>query len=426
MSYSLKIYDIKNLKVILVKDDRQSVTVQAILGSGSREESNIDAGCAHFLEHFVFKGTNKYPNMHDFNESVEKVGGSFNAYTKEDEMGFWVKMSKSNINLAIELVSEILQNPLLPKEHFDKERGTILEELNMYQDNPVSKASENLQKIMYGDSNLGRPIIGTNESLNNLKVEDLLRYQKKWFIPKNIIIGIVGNYKSDEFALELINKHFDKLINNDSTLPLKDVFKWDTQIKPKKILTSRKLDQAKIYLGFRGLSLNKSLKDRTALKVINLILGGGWMSRLFKEIRENRGWAYSIGSYYTMYSDVGDLQIGAGVPKDKLKDTIDLILQISYGLSCRSDWKITQNEIEIAKNTLIGRLDLNYDKPEFVLGRALYDLMFENTIYTIEQIKEEINNVNLVKVKEICDIIFKPQNLSVSVVGDYKKLDLDL
>ena len=125
------------------------------------------AGSAHFLEHFVFKGTRKFPRMFDINEAVEKVGGAFNAYTGQNEMGFWVKMDKGHVALATEIVGQVVTEPVLPKEHFDKERGTILEELHMYEDRPNSKAAEVCERLLYGKTNMGRPIIGTVESLGS-------------------------------------------------------------------------------------------------------------------------------------------------------------------------------------------------------------------------------------------------------------------
>ena len=166
-------YNIGKLRVVLVPEDRESVTVRVLVGTGSREETDNEAGSAHFLEHFVFKGTRKFPRMFDINEAVERVGGAFNAHTGLNEMGFWVKMDKKHLNLATEIVGQIVTEPILPVEHFDKERGTILEELFMYEDRPESKAMEECEKLLFGKTNLGRPIIGTVSSLKAMTVESL-------------------------------------------------------------------------------------------------------------------------------------------------------------------------------------------------------------------------------------------------------------
>ena len=421
MRFEPKIHNIGNLRVVLVKEERESVTVKAMIGTGSREENDKEAGSAHFLEHFVFKGTQEFPGMFDINEAVEKVGGAFNAYTGQNEMGFWIKMAKDNLPLATKIVAQLITKPVLPKEHFNKERGTILEELHMYEDMPSSKAAETLIATMYGKSNLGRPIVGTVESLNNLTVEELRKYFEKWFVAENIIVGVVGDYGSEEKVLALIEKEFAPLIKDTKKVPEKDIFTWDIQNEPRKTLITRDLDQAAVYLGFRGLPLKHKL--HYAADITNLILGGGMMSRLLREVREQRGWAYSIGSGTDEFLDVGDLIIGAGLPKEKLNDAMKLITEIAYGIGGDNKWKIEENEIEIAKNTYKGRLALAFDRPENVLGNALEDLMFEGKIKSPKMVIEEIDKVTLSDIKEICNLIFKPKNLSIAVVGDYQKLD---
>lgn len=424
MRFEPKVFNLGKLKVVLVKELRESVTVRAMIGTGSREETDKEAGSAHFLEHFVFKGTRKFPKMFDVNEAVEKVGGAFNAYTGQNEMGFWVKMDKTNLPLAVELVGQLITEPVLPKEHFDKERGTILEELHMYEDRPNSKAAETMTAVLYGKTNLGRPIIGTVESLNGMTVEDLRKYFEKWFVAKNIIVGIVGDYGSDDQALELVKKEFALLLDDKREIPKKDVFEWDEQTAPRTRLVTRKLDQAAVYMGFRGLPIKHEL--RYALEIANQIFGDGWMSRLLREVREERGWAYSIGSGVDQYQDVGEVIVGAGLPKSKLNEAVELITEIAFGLSGKNKWGITKEEIEVAKDTYRGRLALAFDKPEEVLGSALEDLMFEGDIRTPKEIMEKIDMVTLEEVKRVSEMIFKPENLSVAVVGNYKELNFKI
>lgn len=424
MRFEPKVFKLGKLRIVLVKEARESVTVRAMVGTGSREETDKEAGSAHFLEHFVFKGTKKFPGMFDVNEAVEKVGGAFNAYTGQNEMGFWVKMDKTNLPLATQIVGQLLTEPILPKDHFDKERGTILEELHMYEDRPNSKAAETMVETLYGKTNLGRPIIGTVESLNGMTVEDLRRYFEKWFVAENIIVGVVGDYGSEESILDLIKKEFAPLVTDSRSVPEKDVFSWDEQKEPRTKLVTRKLDQAAVYMGFRGIPVKH--KSRYALEIANQIFGDGWMSRLLREVREERGWAYSIGSGMDQYLDVGDVIVGAGLPKNKLNEAVHLITEIAFGLGGNNKWKINEKEIEVAKDTYRGRLALAFDKPEEVLGTALEDLMFEGEIHTPAEIMKNIEKVTLKDIQEIANIIFRPENLSVAVVGNYKKLDFEI
>jgi hypothetical protein len=283
MRFSPKIHKLGKLRVILVPEERASVTVRVMIGTGSREETDTEAGSAHFLEHFVFKGTKKYPRMFDINEAVEKVGGAFNAYTGQNEMGFWVKMDKDHVALATEIVGQVVTEPVLPKEHFDKERGTVLEELYMYEDRPNSKAAQECEKLIYGKTNMGRPIIGTVESLKAMTIENLRTYFEKWFVAENIVVGVVGDYGSEESMLALIRKEFKSLVEEKRSLPKKDKFVWDIQKEPRMKLVSRKVEQAAVYMAFRGITMTD--KRRFALELINII----YSDRRGRELQVGRG-----------------------------------------------------------------------------------------------------------------------------------------
>ncbi len=424
MRFSPKVHLLGKLRVILVPEVRESVTVRVMVGTGSREETDKEAGSAHFLEHFVFKGTKQFPGMYDINEAVEKVGGAFNAYTGQNEMGFWVKMDKGNLELATKIVGQVVTEPILPKNHFDKERGTILEELYMYEDRPSSKAAEECEKIFYGKTGMGRPIIGTVKSLKDMKVSELRKYFDKWFVAENMVVGVVGSYGSEEEVLKVIEKEFGSLIKDERKAPPKNKFEWDSQTEPRIKLTSRKVEQAAVVMAFR--SINTNDKRRYALELMNIIFGNGWMSRLMREVREERGWAYSIGSDTEQFSDAGGLYIGAGLPKNRLNEAVELIVEIALGLVDSKKWAIKAGELDIAKATFRGRFALAFDKPEQVLGSALWDLTFRDKIYTPEEKLESIEAVTLEDVRELARDIFKKENLSISVVGDYKKLDFKI
>lgn len=424
MRFSPKIYKLGKLRVVLVPEERESVTVRVMIGTGSREETDKEAGSAHFLEHFVFKGTRKFPRMFDINEAVEKVGGAFNAYTGQNEMGFWVKMDKGHVALATEIVGQVVTEPVLPKEHFNKERGTILEELHMYEDRPNSKAAEECEKLLYGKTNMGRPIIGTVESLEAMTVEELRKYFEKWFVAENIVLGVVGEYGSDESMLELIKKEFSLLIGDTRTLSEKDKFSWNTQKKPRIKLVSRKVEQAAVYVAFRGIKMTD--ERRFTLELLNIIYGDGWMSRLMREVREERGWAYAIGSGVEEFSDAGSVMVGAGLPKNKLNEAVELITEISVGLAGGNVWAVKDEELEMAKDCFRGRLALAFDKPEEVLGSALEDTLFREKIYSPEEIIEKIENVRMEDVRSLAAEIFRKENMSIAVVGDYEKLDFKI
>ncbi|PIP85616.1 hypothetical protein COY48_04165 [Candidatus Collierbacteria bacterium CG_4_10_14_0_8_um_filter_43_86] len=424
MRFSPKVYKLGQLRVVLVPEERESVTVRVMVGTGSREENDQEAGSAHFLEHFVFKGTKKFPKMYDINEAIEKVGGAFNAYTGQNEMGFWVKMDKENLELATRIVGQVVTEPVLPKEHFDKERGTILEELHMYDDRPNSKAAEECKELLFGKTNMGRPIIGTVKSLNEMTVEELRRYLNKWFVAENIVVGVVGSYGKEEDVLKIIKSEFATLIEDGRKVPEKNKFVWSEQKAPRLKLTKRKVEQAAVVMAFRAFDTNDP--RRYAIDLLNIVFGDGWMSRLMREVREERGWAYAIGSDVDLFTDAGGLYIGAGLPKNKLNEAVTLITEIAFGLVDSKKWAIKKEELETAKDTFRGRFALNFDRPETVLGAALWDLIYRDKIYTPEEKLANIERVTIEEIGALAKEIFKRENLSISVVGNYTKLDFKI
>ena len=222
----------------------------------------------------------------------------------------------------------------------------------------------------------------------------------------------------------MIKEEMASLIADERKAPKKDVYKWGAQKSLRTKLISRKLDQAAVFIGFRGIELTHKL--RYALDLTNIILGDGWLSRLLKEVREERGWAYSIRSGTDQFQDVGDVMIGAGLPKDKLNEAVGLIVDICMGLSGQNRWMIKDEELKSAKDTFRGRFSLQHDIPEEVLGSALEDLMFEGKIYSPDEIFKNIEKVTLDEVRELSEMVFKKENMSIAVVGNYRKLELPI
>jgi predicted Zn-dependent peptidase len=233
-------------------------------------------------------------------------------------------------------------------------------------------------------------------------------------------LGVVGGYGDEERVLEIIKKEFAPLINDSKKMPEKNVFSWDEQKEPRTKLVSRKAEQAAVVMAFRGIDMND--ERRYALELINIILGDGWTSRLMREVREERGWAYAVGSDIGMFTDAGEVMIGAGLPKNKLKEAVGLITEIAYGLAVPGKWQIKAEEVEMAKECFRGRFALAFDKPEEVLGSALDDITFRGKMTTPQEILEKIEKVKLEEVLSLAQELFKKEYLSIAVVGDYKTL----
>lgn len=414
-----KIVDLDGLRVLLVPDDRQSVTVRVLVGTGSREEEAKDLGSAHFLEHFMFKGTSKYPT--EIGEYVDQFGGLVDAYTSQESISFMVKMGREKLATAIDLVGQMVGEPLLPSDKIGKEKKIITEEIKYRDDDPQTRAARGLWELMYDGSNLARPIAGTFATVRGMGVEKLRAYMEKWFVPGNTIVGVVGKWESDEEIIDLIRNSFAGVIRRPKMIPKKDAYVDPGSQKARQKLIKRpKMKQATVSLGFRSFGIGHKLD--TARVLLNIIFGGGWFSRLFKEIRENRGWAYSVGSWLEVLSDTGGVFVEAGLPKDNLVKSVGLIKDIVFGLGGKSRWAITQKDLDLARECYKGRISLKYDSPERVLGSALYDLMFEGRIYSATDLKEKAEAVTLADIGEVIKLTLREENLNMVVLGDYDRL----
>ena len=239
-----------------------------------------------------------------------------------------------------------------------------------------------------------------------------------------MVVGVVGAYGNDETMLELIKKEFAPLVDDKKTLPEKNVFAWDKQEKPRMKLVSRKVEQAAVSMAFRGLKVTD--ERRYALGLINIIYGDSWMSRLMREVREERGWSYSVWSFPDYFEDVGYVLVGAGLPRNKLNEAVELMTEISVGLSGKGKWAIAKEDLTMAKECFRGRVALSFDKPEKVLGSALGDISFLGKIFGPEEIIQRIEKVTLEEVHSVAAEIFQKEKMSIAVVGDYKKLDFKI
>jgi predicted Zn-dependent peptidase len=334
-----------------------------------------------------------------------------------------VKMHKEKVRTAIEFIGQCVSEPMLPDKLLKKEIGIIQQEIKYYEDDPMSKAHSEMERLVYTGSNLGRDIAGTIETVSSMTREKLEAYSDKYFVASNMIVGVVGEYENEEELLSLIRKEFKPVLAKKSDIT-KDLFVVPEQIEARVSLVSRKIEQANLFIGFR--SFGRGYKDYFARSLMDIVLGRSLFSRLFLEIREKRGWAYVIASGTDSYRDVGNLYMEAGLPNKKLKDASELMLEMAYGLGGGNKWKITQKELEIAKECFKGRLAMKFDSPERVLESVMDDLLYEGKIKTPEMILNDVEGVSLKTVHRIANETFIKEKLNLAVVGNYKKLPMKL
>jgi len=397
----------------------ESATVMVGVGAGSRYETREINGLAHFLEHMAFKGTKKRPTTEKIASEVEAVGGVFNAFTDKEFTGYWMKLPVKHLSLAGDILSDMLTNSLLKQEEIERERGVIIEEINMREDVPMTKVVVEFERLLYGDNPMGWDIAGEKETVSKINRGDFLEYLNRLYFAKNMVVAVAGGIKKDKSntLIKLIGDYFSSLpkVGKNITKPI-GVKAGAGQGKPRLKLIFKKTEQAHFCLGVPGYSLKD--KRRWPAGVLAAILGGGMSSRLFLEVRERRGLAYYVGSEVEFYTDSGFVVSRAGVKIEKLSEAIKVTLGEMEKLAAK---KVSQKELNKAKEMLKGHLILSLEDSQNVAQRGATQLILEGKVRTPAQALAEIDKVSAGDVQQVARDLFRREKINLTIVGPYKK-----
>src|SRR3989344_541846 len=399
------------LRVIAVPQPRaQAVTILVLAGTGSEYEEKEISGISHFLEHMFFKGTLKRPNTIAIAESLDRVGGSYNAFTGEEYTGYYAKVNATHFDLALDWVSDIFLNSKLEAEEIEREKGVIIEEINMYYDNPSSHVQTLWRELLYGDQPAGWNIAGTKGTVSAITREKLSAYMNSQYTPSNTIVCLAGNFKSSA-AMEKIKVKFSKMKNSQFREKQKTV---EIQTKPECILQERKTDQTHLCLGVRAYSIFHPHKY--ALEILGVILGGMMSSRLFVKVRERLGLAYHISTDVSSETDSGFLATQAGLNNNNVEKAIAIILEEYKKMSLE---KISAGELEKAKEYLKGKMALGLELSDAKASFFGMQELLEKEILTPGQICAKIDKVRREDVLKVAKDIFKPEKLNLAIIGPF-------
>lgn len=403
------------LKVILVPmQSVKSVTAMVMIGAGSRYETAQNNGISHFLEHMAFKGTKKRPTAMKISSLIDGIGGEFNAFTSKENTAYYIKSSSNNIELLLDVLSDILQNSKFEQKEIEKERGVILEELNLYEDTPARKIVDIYERLLYNDTPMGWDVGGQKEVIKKIKREDFLAYLSSLYSSDNITVVVAGDFVSEKVKA-LVEKFFGKMSKFD-TLSYKKV--RENQTEPQVLLKAKKTEQAHIALGVRSFSINHP--DRYSASVLGAILGGSMSSRLFHEIREKRGLAYYIRTNVDHYQDCGSLTTYAGIDQRRIEEAIKVILEEYDKIrSLNSKAQITEDELKRAKQFIKGHLVLEFEDSRNVAGFYAGQEILEDKIKTLEEVIKKISAVRAGDLKRVAKEIFVDQGLNLAVIGQF-------
>lgn len=400
------------LRIITVPmKDTQTATVVVMVGVGSRYESEKEAGLSHFIEHMFFKGTEKRPTTLDISSELDAIGGDYNAFTGKDMTGYYAKVDYKHLDTALDVVSDIYLNSKIEKEEIEKEKGTIIQEMNMYEDNPMRTVGDVFEELLYEKNPLGRGIVGTKKSVKSFKRGDFLKYMKKFYIADDSVICVAGKFNEKDI-LDRIKKYFQKM-GMGRKPRIKRV--TEKQLKPELKIKFKKTDQTHMILGSRAYDYNH--KDRFALSLLSVILGGNMSSRMFIEVREKRGLAYYVRTSTEEYADCGYLETQAGVEHKNLEKAVEIILQEYKKIT---ENKASEKELRMAKDYLKGKSVMGLEVSDAVAMFYGEQELMKNRIMSLDDIFEKIEKMTLDDIQRVARDVFQEKKLNLAVIGPHK------
>jgi predicted Zn-dependent peptidase len=403
------------LRIITIPvENANSVTALILVGTGSKYETKDINGISHFLEHMFFKGTEKRPTTLKISETLDSVGGQYNAFTSQEVTGFWAKVDKSHSDIALDWLTDIFLNSKFDEKEMEREKGVIIEEANMYLDTPMAYIGDLWENLLYGDQPAGWRVIGEKENIQSFNRKKVLDYYKAHYSPSNIIVCVAGAVDSNEME-EKIKSYFKgkKDIKIGQKVKVKE-----SQTEPNVLLHYKKTDQTHFCLGVRAYDLFD--KRRYALALLAVILGGNMSSRLFIKVRERNGLAYSIHTSADNSTDTGYLVTQAGIDHKNLEKSIKLILQEYKNLK---DKKITAKELQKAKDYVKGSTSLHLDSSDSQASFYAIQELLEGNILTAEEKFKKIDEVSVDDIKNVAEDIFVLEKLNLAVIGPVEEKD---
>jgi len=391
--------------------DTQTATVVVMVGVGSRYEKDNEAGLSHFIEHMFFKGTKKRPTTLDISEELDSIGGEYNAFTWKDKTGYYAKVDSRHLQIALDVVADLYLNSKIDPKEIEKEKGTIMQELNMYEDTPIRDIGDVFEGLLYSKNPLGRHIVGKKKSIASFKRKKFTDYMKNFYVANDTVVCIAGKFNEKKIIFQ-IKKYFSGMNKGKKPNFEKVVEK---QSDPQLALKFKKTDQTHFIIGNRA--YNEDHDDRFALALLSTILGGNMSSRLFIEVREKRGLAYSVHSFVESYKECGYIATQAGVDHKNLKLSIETILKEYKKIATK---KITEKELQKAKEYIKGKSLMGLESSDEVAMFFIDQEIRKRKIMRIKEIFKHIDKVTTSDILRVAGDIFLPEKLNLAIIGPHK------
>ncbi len=400
------------LRVVTVPmKDNPTVTVLVLVGTGTDYESKGINGISHFLEHMCFKGTVKRPTPQSISHELDSLGCQYNAFTSHEMTGYYAKGDAKNFGKIFDIVSDIYLNSTFQGSELKKEKGVIIEEINMYEDMPASHVQDLFDRVLYGDQPAGWSVLGLKENILKMTRDDFENYKNSHYSSHNTVVIVAGDITNEKVYKE-VNKYFNNLHNIKNVRKIKiNVL----QVEPKVLIKHKKTDQTHFVLGVRTFPILD--KKNTTLSLLSGVLGAGMSSRLFVKLREEMGVAYYVRAQNNPSLDYGSLQISAGVNNIRVKEVLTEILKECNDLANR---KISEKELDKVKSYLIGNMKMSVESTDDVASFYGSQELMKNEIKTLEEKIKEIKKVKVEDIQKMAKTIFKTGHLNLAIIGPFK------
>lgn len=404
----MKKYSLSN-GITVIEDqiaDAQSFTVLVMVGTGSRNETPDIWGISHFFEHMAFKGTPSYPSASLLSKELDSLGVMYNAFTGKEYTGYYIKGSKKVLTKALNIISEITLSPIILDEEVDKERGTIVEELNMSEDDPRRKIYDYFEECIYTNKQISQEIIGSKKSLSGIKAEHLIKYHNDYYLAENSVITVSGFIPND--LTELLERGFAQLPKGKRGY-LPEIIQERKMVN----LFTKKTQQTHMAIGFPGVNVHD--KDRDVAQILATLLGGNMSSRMFSEIREKRGLAYYVKTYSDNMYDAGCFVTFAGVNNEKAYEAVQVIMEVYRGVKT----SIPEDELRRTKDYIIGIVTLSYEDSEHRSETNAISQTYGLDYRSLEKKITDIEAVTVSQVLELANKLIDEEKVCLALIGPF-------
>lgn len=384
----------------------RSVSFGIWVKTGSRYETSEQGGISHFIEHMLFKGTERF-SARDIAEEFDAIGGNVNAFTSKEYTCYYAKVLDEHLPIAVDVLSDMFFRSKFDEEEMAREKNVILEEISMYEDTPDDMVHDLIAQAAYGTHPLALPILGTEEKLLAMGPQQLRSYMGQRYTLDNTVIAVAGNI--DDSIVELLEKHFGSFEGSGGAASL-EIPDFVSELK----FHRKKTEQNHLCLSFPGLPIGH--RNQYAMVLLNNALGGGMSSRLFQEIREKRGLAYSVYSYHSSHADSGLFTVYAGTAPKQTKDVLELTTEVLHEISTKG---MSENELRKGKEQLKGSLILSLESTGSRMNRLGKNELMTGRHYTLDEMIQQIEAVTMERVDEVIhDMFSKPYALAMVGASD--------